>query len=141
MNYPDPHQQTPALSRRGIVSNLVGYSVYGAQISGLGMEGIWSSPQILGLTIGIIAPILLFWGIAVLVWRGQEMRMVSRTMTEVALRLAEPENIAKESVVTVSQAIRRQSRARSTVRRASLRVMASASRYRRTASSPEKATS
>ena len=34
--------------------------------------------------------------------------MVSRTMTEVALRLAEPENIAKESVVTVSQAIRRE---------------------------------
>ena len=45
---------------------------------------------------------------AVLVWRGQEMRIVSRTMTEVALRLAEPENIAKESVVTVSQAIRRE---------------------------------
>src|SRR4029453_8715889 len=39
---------------------------------------------------------------------GQEMRMVSRTMTEVALRLAEPENIAKESVVTVSQAMRRE---------------------------------
>ena len=45
---------------------------------------------------------------AVLIWRGQEMRIVSRTMTEVALRLAEPENIAKESVVTVSQAIRRE---------------------------------
>ena len=45
---------------------------------------------------------------AVLIWRSQEMRMVSRTMTEVALRLAEPENIAKESVVTVSQAIRRE---------------------------------
>ena len=51
---------------------------------------------------------MLFWGIAMLIWRSQEMRMVSRTMTEVALRLAEPENIAKESVVTVSQAIRRE---------------------------------
>ena len=86
-----------------------GFSMWGDEIASLGsVEGVRSSPQLLGLTIGILGPILLFWGIAVLVWRGQEMRMVSRTMTEVALRLAEPENIAKESVVTVSQAIRRE---------------------------------
>ncbi len=86
-----------------------GFSVWGEDIAALGgVEDLRSAPHLLGLLIGVVAPIVLFWGMAVLIWRSQEMRMVSRTMTEVALRLAEPENIAKESVVTVSQAIRRE---------------------------------
>jgi hypothetical protein len=86
-----------------------GLSVWGDEIASLGgVEDMRAAPHLLGLTIAILGPVLLFWGVAVLVWRGQEMRLVSRTMTEVALRLAEPENIAKESVVTVSQAIRRE---------------------------------
>ncbi len=86
-----------------------GISVWGDDIGNLsGMDDVRSSPQLIGLAIAIIGPIVLFWAMAVLIWRSQEMRMVSRTMTEVALRLAEPENIAKESVVTVSQAIRRE---------------------------------
>jgi hypothetical protein len=86
-----------------------GTSMWGDEIASLGsVEDVRSAPHLLGLTIGIMGPILLFWGMAILIWRSQEMRLVSRTMTEVALRLAEPENIAKESVVTVSQAIRRE---------------------------------
>ncbi len=86
-----------------------GLSMWGDEISALGgVEDVRSAPHLLGLAIGIVGPVLLFWGIAILVWRGQEMRLVSRTMTEVALRLAEPENIAKELIVTVSQAIRRE---------------------------------
>ena len=68
-----------------------GLSVWGDDIGNLGgVEDVRSSPQLLGLALAIIGPIVLFWAIAVLIWRSQEMRMVSRTMTEVALRLAEP---------------------------------------------------
>jgi hypothetical protein len=86
-----------------------GFSVWGEEMAGLGgVEDVRGAPHLLGLAIAIAGPIILFWGMAVLIWRSQEMRIVSRTMTEVAIRLAEPENIAKESVVTVSQAIRRE---------------------------------
>ena len=67
-----------------------------------------NTPTLIGIGIAIVLPIILFWVMALLFWRSHEMRIVSRTMTEVAMRLAEPENIAKESVVTVGQAIRRE---------------------------------
>src|SRR4051794_34194250 len=86
-----------------------GWSIWGSEIASLDrIEDMRNAPHLLGLALAVLGPIILFWGMAVLIWRSQEMRMVSRTMTEVALRLAEPENIAKESVVTVSQAIRRE---------------------------------
>jgi len=43
-----------------------------------------------------------------LIWRIQEMRYVARSMTQVALRLAEPETTAADAVVSVGQAIRRE---------------------------------
>ena len=63
---------------------------------------------LIGTAVAIVIPILFFWVMALMVWRAQEMRLVARSMTEVALRLAEPEDIAKESVVSVGQAIRRE---------------------------------
>ena len=43
-------------------------------------------------------------------WRGvrQELRLITQSMAEVAMRLAEPETVARESIVTVGQAIRRE---------------------------------
>ena len=43
-----------------------------------------------------------------MIWRTQEMRIVARSITDVAQRLSEPENIATDAVVNVSQAIRRE---------------------------------
>jgi hypothetical protein len=56
----------------------------------------------------VVLPPVLFFTIAAMVRRTQEMRLVSRAMTEVTLRLAEPEGVSTDAVVSVSQAIRRE---------------------------------
>ena len=56
----------------------------------------------------IIAPVALFWFLALLVWRAQELRLMSSAMTEVALRLAEPDRMAEQSVAALGQSVRRQ---------------------------------
>ncbi|HUB64111.1 MAG TPA: apolipoprotein acyltransferase, partial [Methylocella sp.] len=56
----------------------------------------------------IAGPVIFFLVTAALLRRGQEMRLAARSMTEVALRLAEPETIATGQMVTLSQAIRRE---------------------------------
>jgi hypothetical protein len=56
----------------------------------------------------LVLPPILFFLFAGMVRRTQEMRIVSRAMTEVTLRLAEPEGISTDAVVSVSQAIRRE---------------------------------
>ena len=64
-----------------------------------------------GLALGILAVVLppfFFFAVAGLIWRSQEMRFVTRSMTQVALRLAEPEGAAAEAVTSVGQAIRRE---------------------------------
>jgi hypothetical protein len=57
-------------------------------------------------TIGL--PILLFWFLAMLVWRAQELRLMSSAMTEVAVRLAEPDRHAEQSAASLGQAVRQQ---------------------------------
>ena len=53
-------------------------------------------------------PIVIFWFLALLVWRAQELRLMASAMTEVAVRLAEPDRLAEQSVASVGQTIRRQ---------------------------------
>ncbi len=68
----------------------------------------WLSPAV-GLTLlALVGPIAFFLVIGMIVRRTQEMRLTARSMTEVAIRLAEPETIATEQVMTLSQAIRRE---------------------------------
>src|SRR5712671_4193570 len=54
------------------------------------------------------APIIFFYVLAHMAWRSQELRLITQSMAEVAMRLAEPETVARESIVTVGQAIRRE---------------------------------
>ena len=56
----------------------------------------------------IFLPPLLFFMTAMLIRRSQEMRHISRAMTEVTLRLAEPEGVSTDAIVSVGQAIRRE---------------------------------
>jgi hypothetical protein len=56
----------------------------------------------------LVLPPVLFFAFAGMVRRTQEMRLVSRAMTEVTLRLAEPEGVSTDAIVSVSQAIRRE---------------------------------
>src|SRR5712691_7076385 len=55
-----------------------------------------------------LAPIIFFYVLAHMAWRSQELRLITQSMAEVAMRLAEPETVARESIVTVGQAIRRE---------------------------------
>ncbi len=70
--------------------------------------GLAGTPQLLAISAAILVPIVFFFVLAHMVSRAQELRMISRSMTEVAMRLAEPESIASESIVSVGQAIRRE---------------------------------
>ncbi len=61
-----------------------------------------------GLIALFFAPVLLFYFLASLAWRGQELRMIAQSMAQVAVRFSEPELAASDSMVTVGQAIRRE---------------------------------
>ena len=60
------------------------------------------------LALAALGPTLLLFGFAALARRLQELRLSARSITQVALRLAEPETVAGEQVATLSQAIRRE---------------------------------
>src|SRR5260370_41217307 len=53
-------------------------------------------------------PIIFFYGVAHMAWRAQELRLIAQSMARVAMRLAAPESVAQDSIVTVGQAIRRE---------------------------------
>ena len=63
---------------------------------------------LLGLAVAVLLPILFFAVIAYVVVRAQELRQIARAMTQVAMRLGEPETMAGEQVVSVGQTIRRE---------------------------------
>src|SRR5580704_14488595 len=63
---------------------------------------------LIGLGAAALLPIIFFFGIAHMAWRSQELRLITQSMAQVALRLAEPESVARDSIVTVGQAIRRE---------------------------------
>ena len=58
--------------------------------------------------VATFVPIAIYFVMAFLIWRAQELRLAAHSMSEVALRLAEPENVATEAVTNVSQAVRRE---------------------------------
>ena len=71
-------------------------------------QGAPAMPAMIGLAGFVLAPILFFYVLAYMMWRSQEMRLIAQSMASVAMRLSEPEEIARDSVVTVGQAIRRE---------------------------------
>ena len=59
-----------------------------------------------GLAALFFTPVLLFYFVASIAWRGQELRMIAQAMAQVAIRFSEPEGATSDSMVTVGQAIR-----------------------------------
>ena len=57
---------------------------------------------------GVLAPIAIFWLLALLNWHIASLALKSSTMTEVAIRLAEPDRTAEQSIASLGQAVRRQ---------------------------------
>jgi hypothetical protein len=67
-----------------------------------------ASPTTVVVITTIFLPIALFWFLALLVWRAQELKLMSSAMTEVAVRLAEPDRAAEQAAASLGQAVRRQ---------------------------------
>ena len=63
---------------------------------------------IIGVGAAALLPIIFFFGVAHMAWRAQELRLIAQSMARVAMRLAEPEGVTQDSMVTVGQAIRRE---------------------------------
>ncbi len=75
---------------------------------GAGLGEILGHPAILLTAAAVIVPVAILWFLALLAWRSEELRLRSSTMTEVAIRLAEPDRMAEQSVASLGQAVRRQ---------------------------------
>ena len=74
----------------------------------LGWLDILSRPTTFLTVAAIVVPIALLWLMALLAWRTEELRLRSSTMTEVAIRLAEPDRLAEQNAASLGQAVRRQ---------------------------------
>jgi hypothetical protein len=96
-----------ALAASAIWFVIGGFFAYGVISNSAASGGFLSAPA-LAATAAILVPIVIFWFLALLVWRAQELRLMASAMTEVAVRLAEPDRLAEQSVASVGQTIRRQ---------------------------------
>jgi hypothetical protein len=75
---------------------------------GFTLAQIFSKPITFLMLAAILVPIAVLHFLALLAVRTEELRMRSSTMTEVAVRLAEPDRMAEQSVASLGQAVRRQ---------------------------------
>src|SRR6185437_3072009 len=91
-----------------IIGGFFAYGVISTQVTLAGVSGLVTSAAALTAAVAILVPIVIFWFLALLVWRAQELRLMASAMTEVAVRLAEPDRLAEQSVASVGQTIRRQ---------------------------------
>ncbi len=84
-----------------------------AYLYGGELQAAFANPRIgfaavIGLASAIVVPVIFFYVLAHLFRRSQDLRLVAETVAEVAMRLAQPETAAREQIVTVGQAIRRE---------------------------------
>jgi hypothetical protein len=91
-----------------LIGGLLAFGLISSQVSTAGVSGLFGSASALSAVAAILLPIIIFWFLALLVWRAQELRLMASAMTEVAVRLAEPDRLAEQSVASVGQTIRRQ---------------------------------
>jgi len=84
------------------------FSYLSTTVDGFGLAAGQPTPA-LGIAAAMLfMPIMLFFVCAAMIWRSQDMNMTARSLGEVALRLAEPESVAKDALLSVSQAVRRE---------------------------------
>ncbi len=84
----------------GFVFRDVLSSLFGESTSGM--------VALTGIGAAFLIPALLSFVLAHMIARSRDLRLVAQSMAEVAMRLAEPETTARESIVNVGQAIRRE---------------------------------
>ncbi|MGO9484934.1 MAG: hypothetical protein ACLPX9_10180 [Rhodomicrobium sp.] len=92
-----------------VLGLLVSWAVFQKTMDSSGSTAeMLANPAIVAVIATVAVPIALFWFLAILVWRAQELRLMSSAMTEVAVRLAEPDRMAEQSVASLGQTVRRQ---------------------------------
>ena len=90
------------------VGGLLAWAMLSPEIARTSFLEALASPYMIIVAATIFLPIALFWFLAMLVWRAQELKLMSSAMTEVAVRLAEPDRGAEQSAASLGQAVRRQ---------------------------------
>src|SRR5208283_4123789 len=75
--------------------------VYGGQL-----QALFATPRVgiaamIGLASAIVVPVIFFYVLAHMFRRSQDLRLVAETMAEVAMRLTQPEDAAREQIVSV----------------------------------------
>lgn len=85
-----------------LIGAVLGWAMLASSGGGL------TSPMLAAVLATVLLPIALFWFLALLAWRAQELKLMSSAMTEVAVRLAEPDRAAEQSAASLGQAVRRQ---------------------------------
>jgi hypothetical protein len=92
-----------------VLGLLVSWAVFQKTFEATGSTAeLLANPAIAAVIATVVIPIVLFWFLAILIWRAQELRLMSSAMTEVAVRLAEPDRMAEQSVASLGQTVRRQ---------------------------------
>ena len=87
---------------------VAGYSFGHTIYTSGSVTALLALPALLPTLAAIGLPPFLFHFFAMLVWRAEELKMRSSAMTEVAVRLAEPDRMAEQSITSLGQAVRRQ---------------------------------
>lgn len=84
------------------------YTLAPAWMEGASLTAVILSPTAFMTIGGIFVPIAILWLLALLNWHVASLALRSSTMTEVAIRLAEPDRAAEQSIASLGQAVRRQ---------------------------------
>lgn len=80
----------------------------GDYAKGLSIAELFAKPATFLMAAAVIVPVAVIMFLAILATRAEELRIRSSAMTEVALRLSEPDRNAEQSVASLGQAVRRQ---------------------------------
>jgi F0F1-type ATP synthase membrane subunit b/b' len=92
-----------------VLSGLLGWAMLAPELQRAPtLMEMLTRPTAIVLAATVAIPIALFWFLALLVWRAQELKLMSSAMTEVAIRLAEPDRMAEQQIASVGQAVRHQ---------------------------------
>lgn len=93
----------------GVIAIGFSTAIISAELNaGSSLFDIAAKPTTFLTAAAVVVPIAVLWFLALLAWRSEELRLRSSTMTEVAVRLAEPDRMAEQSVASLGQAVRRQ---------------------------------
>ncbi len=92
----------------GLTLALTTYYFGGELLAGTSIVNIIARPEMLAAVATLFGPIGVMYALALIMYRAEEMRLRSSAMTEVAVRLAEPDRMAEQSVASLGQAVRRQ---------------------------------